>query len=277
MEWLLREADDPQAAGGNSEGRPERIFLHNPLHDYESVWWIAIWVLFRCKPESLNSEEPEDSQMRAMEEIFGKHRTTVMIASGPFNHYKKFLPDILHPLFEILEAFRGVLIMAYQDYERSFDGSSILSKAEHFHRCLGALANRADKVKLCDFPLLPTLQPPPLDRSLVIPEESSEGSSTEGRGAGGDTSDRRPATMKQNQEETTEELGTVAGHTKWATRDPEDETLDVFLSAPTSKEDSFPKKFGLLPLPNKRKASISSISEQPSRRTKVFDNNLGHE
>ena len=160
-----------------------------------------------------------------------------------------FRSDILHPLFEILEAFRGVLIMAYQDYERSFDGSSILSKAEHFHRCLGALANRADKVKLYDFPLLPTLQPPPLDRSLVIPEESSEGSSTEGRGAGGDTSDRTPATMEQSQEETTEELGTVAGHTKRATRDPEDETLDVFLSAPTSKEDSFPKKIRAITTP----------------------------
>ena len=260
MDWLLaQEVNDPQTTEGNSERRPERLFLHNPLHDYESVWWMATWALFRCQPKPLDSEEAEDLQTRAMEDMFSKHRTTVMIASGSFRGYKKSLPEVLHPLFDTLEAFRGVLTMGYQDYEKSFDGSSILPNVEHFCRCLTALANRADKVELYDFPTLSALQPPPLDRSLIIPEES-ERSFTGGRGIG-----------TPSQEETTEEPQAVAGDTKGAarTREPED---DIFLSAPAGKGNSSFRKFEPLPLPNKRKASISSISEQPSRKTRVFDN-----
>ena len=29
---------------------PRRTFLYTPLHNYESVWWIVTWVLFRCQP-----------------------------------------------------------------------------------------------------------------------------------------------------------------------------------------------------------------------------------
>jgi len=122
MDWLLQEADSKV----NPKERPERIFLHNPLHDYESVWWIATWALFRCQPKSFESEESEDRRMCAMEEIFGNHRTTVMVVSGPFRNYKESLPDALHPLFDTLEVFRGVLTAAYRDYEKSFDGSTIL-------------------------------------------------------------------------------------------------------------------------------------------------------
>ena len=57
----------------------------------------------------------------------------------------------------------------------------------------------------------------------------------------------------------------------------EDDTSDVFLSVPTDKGDPSPEKYKLPPLPNKRKASISSISEQPSRRIRVFDSDLNYD
>ena len=33
-----------------------RAFLHNPLHDYESVWWTAVLFIFSSKPKGV----PED-------------------------------------------------------------------------------------------------------------------------------------------------------------------------------------------------------------------------
>jgi len=275
MDSLLQEADpNPHTGKENPGGKPKRIFLHNPLHDYESVWWIATWTLFGCQPKSLEPEGSEDRRMRAMEEIFGNHRTTVMVVGGPFESYKESLPDALHPLFDALEVFRGVLTMAYQDYEKSFDGSTILSKTENFRKCLTVLAERADKVELCD---LPTLQPPPLSRSLAILEESEE-TSVEGQGDEDGASDNRLATTTQSLDEPSQGPGAVTGTIKGAIRElAEDNTTDVFLSAPIDKGGPFPEKYELPPLPNKRKASISSISEQPSRRTRVFDNDLDYD
>lgn len=211
--------------------------------------------------------------MAAMEEIFGEYRTAVMVASGLFRGYKKSLPDALHPLFDTLEVYRNVLVMAYRGYEKSFDGSTILSTFEHLHTCLVVLADRADEVELRDFPTFSALQPPPLDRSLAMPEESEE-SSAEGQGNGGETSDTEAQNRCENAKETRVVTGDAKGDMCELT---EGDESDVFLSHPTDQGGPSSEKYELPPLPNKRKASISSISEQPSRRTRVFDNELDYD
>ena len=35
----------------------DRTFHYNPLLDYESVWWIAVWFFFWCRPEGTTDEE----------------------------------------------------------------------------------------------------------------------------------------------------------------------------------------------------------------------------
>ena len=259
---------------GNSKRAQKCVFLHNPLHDYESIWWIATWALFRCRPKHIYPEGSEDPQTRAMEEIFGKHRNTVIITQGTFEGYRGSLPDVLHPLFNTLEIFREELVVTYRDYEKSFDGSIVLSKVENFRLCLEALVQSADEVRLYDFSVISALERPPLDTSLVMPEESEE-NSTEGQKAGGRILDRRLAIVAQSDGGTGEEQEAMTGGVKRVMYESaEDDTSDVFLSAPTDGGDSLPKKYELQPLPNKRKASVSSISEQPSRRTKVFDSDL---
>ena len=29
----------------------DRSFIYNPLHDYESILWMAVWFIFHCKFE----------------------------------------------------------------------------------------------------------------------------------------------------------------------------------------------------------------------------------
>jgi hypothetical protein len=141
-----------------------RIFLHTPLHDYESVWWIATWVLFKCTPKSLSSEESarfSQLQASAMEWIFDNQmdRQNVMTDRAEFPRFEMSLPPVLHPLFRTLCIFRTELAKTYVAYEESFDGSVILPKVALFCRCLELPARLAAKVEIQEFPQPSTLDP----------------------------------------------------------------------------------------------------------------------
>ena len=143
---------------------PRRIFLYTPLHDYESIWWIATWVLLRCHPMSLTSEESDllvQSRESPVLRIFddGTDREHAIMAPGVFLTLKESLPRILHPLFEILEVFREELVRVYREYEESFDGSIILRNVENFHLCLEELAKVAAQLEILDFPRTSTIDP----------------------------------------------------------------------------------------------------------------------
>jgi len=159
---LNRASPDPRRA--ERKAAPRRIFLYTPLHDYESVWWIATWVLFRCQPKSLNSEEPdqltqprEPSALRIFDDKTDREHT--IMVPGVFLTLKRSLPRILHPLFEILEVFREELVRVYREYEESFDGSIILQNVGSFHLCLEELAKAAAQVEIWDFPRTSTVDP----------------------------------------------------------------------------------------------------------------------
>ena len=159
IDLLIRRSPDPD--GIERKPAPLRIFLYTPLHDYESIWWIATWVLFKCQPKSLGQEELDrfiQSQGPSM--IDNKtDREYIMLAPGVFFASKKSLPRILHPLFDILEVFRKSLVRVYREYEESFDGSIILRNVEIFHRCLERLAEVATQVEIWDFPRSSTVDP----------------------------------------------------------------------------------------------------------------------
>ena len=46
-----------------------RIWLHNPLHDYESIWWIAVWFLFTSNPEGVDENDMRNTHSA----VFGDH------------------------------------------------------------------------------------------------------------------------------------------------------------------------------------------------------------
>ena len=159
IDLLIRRSPDPH--GIERKAAPLRIFLYTPLHDYESVWWIAAWILFKCRPKSLNQEELDCFTQSRGPSIFDDKtdREHIMLAPGVFLALKKSLPRILHPLFDVLELFRKNLVRVYREYEESFDGSIILRNVEIFHRCLEKLAKAATKVEILDFPRSSTVDP----------------------------------------------------------------------------------------------------------------------
>ena len=151
----------PNLHNTERKAAPLRIFVYTPLHDYESVWWIATWVLFKCRPKSLSPEELDHYARSQEPSIFDNKtdREHVILAPGVFLALKGLLPSTLHPLFETLEVFRKNLVRVYREYEESFDGSIILRNVEVFHRCLEKLANAAARVEIWEFPRLSTVDP----------------------------------------------------------------------------------------------------------------------
>ncbi|KAF9646538.1 hypothetical protein BDM02DRAFT_3270901 [Thelephora ganbajun] len=116
----------------------ERIFLHNPLHDYESVWWIVVWFVFHYRPAGVANDIA--SQTRA--EVY-KNRFTAFTGEGVFKEICEGLPQVLQPLGEILAWMRHLLVEAYQTFEENFDGSKMLSVVGEFRDCLLNLRVRA--------------------------------------------------------------------------------------------------------------------------------------
>lgn len=172
---LNRVSPDPRRVGRKTA--PRRIFLYTPLHDYESVWWIATWVLLRCRPKSVDPKELDrlaQSREPSTIQIFDEKRDRehALMVPGVFSTLKESLPRVLHPLFAILEVFRQELVRVYQEYEESFDGSTILRNVESFHLCLEELANMATQVEIWDFPKTSTIDPSTMRLRLIQGEDS---------------------------------------------------------------------------------------------------------
>lgn len=115
----------------------KRVFLHNPLHDYESVWWIAIWFVFSCEPEGVDKHVME----RARDKVY-KSRYATLVGNA-LRFACDLLPAVLKPLGEVLAKIRNILVEAYKSFEGSFDGSEMLLVFKQLERLLLVLKERA--------------------------------------------------------------------------------------------------------------------------------------
>ena len=115
----------------------KRIFLQNPLHDYESVWWIVIWFVFYCEPEGVSKHVME----LARHEVYRNRYATLL--GGAIAQAYHFLPAVLRPLGEVLVEIRYILTEAYKSFEESFDGSEMLLVFEELRNHLLTLEERA--------------------------------------------------------------------------------------------------------------------------------------
>ncbi|PSS18912.1 hypothetical protein PHLCEN_2v3172 [Hermanssonia centrifuga] len=114
-------------------GRKNYIFRYNPLHDLESLWWIAIYFLVNKEITCNNEEEPSSSdpdiswratiEQRAHAEALFYHnqpRVNVMLAFGrDFEYIISTLSPSLQPIAFILDDVRKLLIGGYQRAERN--------------------------------------------------------------------------------------------------------------------------------------------------------------
>jgi len=134
---------DPEDTTGGDDGtestidHDSRIFLHNPLHDYESVWWIAVWFVFYCKPVGVADSVMEEARQEAV-----RSRTSTFV-SGFVKRACSLLPPVLRPLGKVLVKMRHILVRAYWSFEESFDGSRMLSVFEELKPCLRNLVELA--------------------------------------------------------------------------------------------------------------------------------------
>ena len=124
VEWasyLFRRPTPLEESGTDDEEMDEtnRIWLHNPLHDYESIWRIAVWFLFTSKLEGVD----ENDMRQAHSTVFQDR--PIIFAFGKFRNTRRLLPEILHPIWWALELMRRKLIRAYLAFEKSFNGSEI--------------------------------------------------------------------------------------------------------------------------------------------------------
>jgi len=113
-----------------------RTFLHNPLHDYESVWWTALWFVFFSKPEGV----PENVMEEAQESIY--ERRDIFLTNF-IGEACMLLPVVLRPLGDVLVEMREILLDAYRSFEEAFDGSKLLPVFLELKRCLQLLVEKA--------------------------------------------------------------------------------------------------------------------------------------
>jgi len=138
---MIREGSeagrDPRTESLDSKDDTDRIFLQNPLHDYESIWWIAVWFVFYSKPEGV----ADDAMEEARDHVYWNRSATLL--SDSIERARRSLPIVLKPLGEVLVKMKGLLVHAYKSFEKSFDGSEMLKIFPEVRGCLELLAKRA--------------------------------------------------------------------------------------------------------------------------------------
>lgn len=119
--------------------------LYNPLHDYESVWWIATWVVFSCRLKNLDDAKWED-QKATRGSLFA-HRLGNWLFDK-FPRHKDKLPEALRPLHYHLNEMKKTLTSAYRLYEESFDSSPMLDVVPRLITHLHQLASAAEIIEI---------------------------------------------------------------------------------------------------------------------------------
>jgi hypothetical protein len=110
--------------------RPKRIFLHNPLHDYEPIWWIAVWFPFCSHLNGLSKGKGES--LRHM--VYANRGLT--LSSETVHSACELLLEALRLAGEALNEMRVLLCDAYRQLEQAFDGAGILGIFTKFRRLL---------------------------------------------------------------------------------------------------------------------------------------------
>ena len=116
-----------------SSGRPP--FAHNELHDLESSWWTAVYVIFFMLDIDVN-DELDDKELRdksqkreaVRQALFpGSHnydaRSSFLTQRAVFLDYLSWLPDCLMDIRTALGVARERLILCYGQFEENFSGS----------------------------------------------------------------------------------------------------------------------------------------------------------
>ena len=158
-----------------TEEHTHRIFFYNPLHDYESVWWIAVWFVFCSRPEGVANDVME----KAREWLY-KDRNITFLAPAVLKMVCGLLPRGFEPLSEILVEMHCLLVDAYKSFEKSFDGSKMLDVFPKFREWLQLLVERAQGLVATPCSFSPTLDAEEVFDAIALGwERGEEGQATD--------------------------------------------------------------------------------------------------
>lgn len=142
---------------------PRYPFRYNVLHDLESLWWVAVFFIFKTQVVDTSKDADaqalpvSDAQRVSAEQLFHdrNERLSVMTDTGVFALHIRNIHPTLQPLAEQLETLRRSLIKAYKKAEKDLPSPKFNSRV---HKCfLSGFINMAATSHLKLRPL------PPLD------------------------------------------------------------------------------------------------------------------
>ena len=108
-----------------------KLFLYNPLHDYESVWFVL-----HSKFEGVSDDALGEVQAKVYKY---RHHTF----SVGFPALCQDFPSTIKPFCEPLKMMNYYLTRTYRTFEETFEGSDMLSIAGFLKQCLSILEERA--------------------------------------------------------------------------------------------------------------------------------------
>ncbi|KAJ3555204.1 hypothetical protein NM688_g2708 [Phlebia brevispora] len=145
------------------ESKPGPAFRYNPLHDLESLWWIALYFLFKKEPyleniPALTEPIPDPkwdriAQCLCAERLFHipSARWEILMGAIGFSTKKELLHPLVKPIAELLNVLRLHLLKCYRDLEKDADSiDHNCAKGLHriFMRTFFSIAKRAANIKV---------------------------------------------------------------------------------------------------------------------------------
>lgn len=180
MDRSSRVDDDPDAAGlsmgndGTQHGSNRADhgdaslqtagFKSNQLHDFESLWWIAIYFLVE-KRLVIGGEpcETTPAQLRHAKELFSDmaNRLNVLISPVHFQSVINSLHPRIRPVAQMLGDMREKLVEAYSKVERDIPNINRLVVELDFYESFGAgfmsiARSLTNQISFCALKSVPT-------------------------------------------------------------------------------------------------------------------------
>jgi hypothetical protein len=119
------EDKDPKLEDANKEledkrKKPVRYLLHNPLHDIESIWWVALWSIVSYSVEAAsgnyNANKRHISYLKMFSETMDEsERLRFMIGFGFTNAIQSTFPSEFEKILWHLDSLRRVLLRSYKE------------------------------------------------------------------------------------------------------------------------------------------------------------------
>jgi hypothetical protein len=155
---------------------PDYPFKYNPIHDLESLWWIAIWTLTVNSPSG--SPRNKDQNMWHWNIFWNKNYRYPLLSGHPtFVNFVTILPSPFQEVRIPLALLQSSLVNSYQVAERSYE---VLNDQPFADSKLPRtfVERLAEAVQICPDVKFDSLQKSPLS---VIPQNKRDTSPSTSR------------------------------------------------------------------------------------------------